>query len=225
MSKIKGLSAERIATRLLESQGFRILSTNFDIMDAEEKVAEIDIIAKDDDENTYAVEVKAGNGDVNAIRQTYGNAKLAGYKPLLICKGFSDESARRAAEKLQVTVLELSEYHLILEPEELEHIVKKCVEEVFETHGFLPYTVALEEKDKELLRLISISSRFNEVADKLNISEKMLGQRIQDVTNRGILPKRSLSFRDLKQTASSILSRHAILEKLDRIEQLLSKEE
>ena len=164
----------------------------------------------------YAVEVKAGNGDINAIRQTYGNAKLAGYKPLLICKGFSDESARRAAEKLDVTVLE---------PEELEHIVKKCVEEVFETHGFLPYTVALEEKDKDLLRLISISSRFNEVANKLNISEKMLGQRIQDLTNRGILPKRSLSYRDLKQTASSILSRHAILEKLDRIEQLLSKEE
>jgi predicted RecB family endonuclease len=225
MSKIKGLSAERIATRLLESRGFCILSTNYDIMDAEEKVAEIDIIAKDDDENTYAVEVKAGNGDVNAIRQTYGNAKLAGYKPLLICKGFSDESARRAAEKLDVTVLELSEYHLILEPEELEHIVKKCVEEVFETHGFLPYTVALEEKDKDLLRLISISSRFNEVADKLNISEKMLGRYIQDLTNRGILPKRSLSYRDLKQTASSILSRHTIMEKLDRIEQLLNKEE
>ena len=52
MSKIKGLSAERIATRLLESRGFCILSTNYDIMDAEEKVAEIDIIAKDDDENT-----------------------------------------------------------------------------------------------------------------------------------------------------------------------------
>ncbi|MBS3777733.1 MAG: YraN family protein, partial [Candidatus Thermoplasmatota archaeon] len=160
MSKIKGLSAERIATRLLESRGFSILSTNFDIMDGEKKVAEIDIIAKDDDENMFAVEVKAGKGDVNAIRQTYGNAKLAGYKPMLICKEFSDESARIASEKLHVTVLELSEYHLLLEPEELEHIVKKCVEEVFETHGFLPYTVVLEEKDKELLHLISTSSRF-----------------------------------------------------------------
>jgi len=222
MSKIKGLSAERIATRLLESRGFTIVSTNYDIMEDDEKVAEIDIIAKDADDTLFAVEVKAGNGDVNAIRQTYGNAKLSGYKPMLICKGFSDDSARHAAEKLNVAVVELSEYHLLLEPEELENIVKKCVEEVFETHGFLPYTVELQEKDKELLQLISTSNRFKDVATTLDISEKTLGRRIQDLTKRGILPKRSLSFKDLKQCAASILSRRAIFDKLDRIEQLLS---
>jgi len=222
MSKIKGLSAERIATRLLESRGFTIIETNFDIMDGEEKVAEIDIVAKDADGLIYAVEVKAGNGDVNAIRQTYGNAKLSGYNPLLICKGFNDESARRAAEKLHVTVVELSEYYLLLEPEELEHIVKKCVEEVFETHGFLPYSVELQEQDKHLLHMISTSSRFREVAEKMNITEKDLGRRIHDLTKRGILPKRSLSFRDLRQCAGSILSRHKVFEKLDKIEQLLS---
>ena len=224
MSKIKGLSAERIATRLLESQGYHILSTNFDIMDDNEKVAEIDIIAEDD-ENTYAVEVKAGSGDVNAIRQAFGNAKLAGYKPMLVCKGLSDESAKIAAEKLSVTIIELSKYHLLLEPEELEHIVKKCVEEVFETHGFIPYTVELQEKDKKLLELISTSSRFKEVADTLTISEKALGKEIKGLTNRGILPKRSLSFRDLKQCAASVLSRQHLFEKLDRIEQLLTQQQ
>ena len=224
MSKIKGLSAERIATRLLESQGYHILSTNFDIMDDDEKVAEIDIIAEYE-KNTYAVEVKAGLGDVNAIRQAFGNAKLAGYKPMLVCKGLSDESAKIAAEKLAVKIIELSEYHLLLEPEELEHIVKKCVEEVFETHGFLPYTVELKEKDKKLLQLISTSSRFKEVADRLTISEKALGKEMKDLTKRGILPKRSLSFRDLKQCAASVLSRQHLFEKLDRIEQLLTQQQ
>ncbi|MBS3748617.1 MAG: YraN family protein [Candidatus Thermoplasmatota archaeon] len=224
MSKVKGLSAERIATRLLESCGYQILSTNFDIMDNGEKVAEIDIIAENDDA-TYAVEVKAGLGDVNAIRQAFGNAKLAGYKPMLVCKGYSDESAKIAAEKLDVTVIGLNEYYLLLEPEELEHIVKRCVEEVFETHGFLPYTVELQEKDKILLQLISTSFRFKEVAEKLTISEKALGKEIKDLTKRGILPKRSLSFRDLKQCAASVLSRHVLFEKLDRIEQLLSKQQ
>jgi DNA-binding Lrp family transcriptional regulator len=85
--------------------------------------------------------------------------------------------------------------------------------------------VELQEKDKKLLQLISTSSRFKEVADKLMISEKVLGKEMNDLTRRGILPKRSLSFRDLKQCASSVLSRHHLFEKLDRIEQLLSQQQ
>lgn len=222
MSKGKGISAERIALRLLESRGFRIISTNYDIMDGEEKVAEIDIVAEDSTGEIFAVEVKAGNGDVNAIRQAYGNAELSGYKPMLICKGFSDESARRAAEKLNVIVVELSEYHLLLEPEELESIVKKCVEEVFETHGFLSYSIELQEEDKHLLRIISTSDRFKEVQEKMKITEKALGKLLKDLSRRGVLPGRSLSFRDLKRVSSSILSRQAIIDKLDMIIQLLS---
>lgn len=222
MSKVKGISAERIALRLLESRGFRIISTNYDIMEGEEKVAEIDIVAEDSTGEIFAVEVKAGNGDVNAIRQAYGNAELSGYKPMLICKGFSEESARRAAEKLNVIVVELSEYHLLLEPEELESIVKKCIEEVFETHGFLPYSIELQEEDKHLLRIISTSDRFKEVQEKMKITEKALGKLLKDLSRRGVLPGRSLSFWDLKRVSSSILSRQAIIDKLDTIIQLLS---
>ena len=217
MSKVKGLSSERIAKRLLESRGFHVLSTKHVIKEGEEKVAEVDIVAEDSNGERYAVEVKAGKGDVNSIRQAYANAKLCGYKPMLICKGYSDDAARKAALKLDVKVVELSEYYLLLEPEELESIIKKCVEEVFETHGFLPYSAEVYDKDRELLKAISTAKNFDEAAGRININRKELGKKIDDLTTRGILPKRSLSFRDLKRCSSSILARSEIMLKLNEI--------
>ena len=170
MSKIKGLSSERIAKRLLERRGFKILSSNYSLMDDKEKVAEIDIIAENPIGEKYAVEVKAGKGDINSIRQTYANAKLSGYKPLLICKGYSDEAAHKAAVKLKVKVIELSEYYLLLQPEELENIIKKCVEEVFETHGFLPYSIEIGKHDQKILKTISTSNNYNEASEKLDLN-------------------------------------------------------
>jgi predicted RecB family endonuclease len=221
MSKVKGLSSERIAKRLLESRGFHILSTNHVIMEEEEKVAEVDILAEDSNGERYAVEVKAGKGDVNSIRQTYANAKLCEYKPMLICKGYADDAARKAALKLDVKVVELSEYYLLLEPEELETIIKKCVEEVFETHGFLPYSAEIVDKDRKLLKAISTAKNFDEAAEQIKINRKELGKKIEDLITRGILPKRSLSFRDLKRCSSSILVRSEIMSKLNEIERRL----
>ncbi len=221
MSKVKGLSSERIAKRLLESRGFRILSTNHLIKDGDEKVAEVDIIAEESNGERYAVEVKAGKGDVNSIRQTFANAKLCGYKPMLICKGYADDAARKAALKLNVKVVELSEYYLLLEPEELESIIKKCVEEVFETHGFLPYSAEVDDKDRKLLKTISTARNFDEAAEKINIDRKELGKKLEDLTTRGIIPKRSLSFRDLKRCSSSILARSEIISKLNEIKRRL----
>lgn len=221
MSKVKGLSSERIAKRLLESRGFHVLSTKHAIMEGKEKVAEVDIVVEDSNGDRYAVEVKAGKGDLSSIRQTYGNAKLCGYKPMLICKGYADDAARKAALKLDVKVVELSEYYLLLEPEELESIVKKCVEEVFETHGFLPYSTEVNVKDGELLKVISTAKNFNEAAEKIKVNRKELGKKIEDLTTRGILPTRSLSFRDLKRCCSSILARSEIILKLNKIEERL----
>jgi len=219
MSKVKGLSSERIAKRLLESRGFHILSTKHAIMEGKQKIAEIDILMEDSNGDRYAVEVKSGKGDVNSIRQTYGNAKLSRYKPMLICKGFADDAARKVAAKLDVKVVELSEYYLLLEPEELESIVKKCVEEVFETHGFLPYAADIDEKDREILRVISVSKDIDEVTDKLKINRNEFGKKIDDLTKRGILPSRSLSFRDLKRCCTSVLARFEIILKLNKIEE------
>jgi predicted RecB family endonuclease len=221
MSKIKGLSSERIATRLLESRGFKIISTRYKITDGEEKVAEVDIIADSKNGERYAIEVKAGKGDINSIRQTYANAKLCGYKPLLICKEFADDAVRKAALKLNVDVLELSEYYLLLEPEELESIIKKCVEEVFETHGFLPFSVEIKNIDIKILKAISTAKDFDDAAKKIKLNRTQLGKIINDLTVRGILPSRSLSFRDLKRCCSSILARSEIIFKLNEIKKLL----
>lgn len=221
MSKMKGLSSERIAKRLLESRGFKILKTNYEVKEGEEKVAEVDIVAEDSQGKKYAVEVKAGKGDINSIRQTYANAKLCGFKPMLICKGYAEDAARKAASKLNVDVVELSEYYLLLEPEELESIIKKCVEEVFETHGFLPYSAEVDDKYRLILRAISTSKDFDEAADKLNVTRKELGKKIEELTRHGVLPSRSLSFRDLKRCCSSILARSEILSKLNKIERIL----
>ena len=221
MSKVKGLSSERIAKRLLESRGFHILSTKHVIKEGDEKVAEVDIVAEDSNGERYAVEVKAGKGDMNSIRQAYTNAKLCEYKPMLICKGCADDAARKAALKLDVNVVELSEYYLLLEPEELESIIKKCVEEVFETHGFLPYSAEINDTDRKLLKAISTAKNFDEIAEKIKINRKDLGKKIDDLTIRGILPKGSLSFRDLKRCCSSILARSEILSRLNDIEKRL----
>jgi predicted RecB family endonuclease len=221
MVKSRGISSERIAKRLLESRGFNILSTNYRVIEGEEKVAEIDIVAEDEKGEKYAIEVKAGKGDVNSIRHAYANARLCGYRPMLICKGYSDDAAKKVALKLNVEVIELSEYYLLLEPEELESLIKKCVEEVFETHGFLPYSVEINEKDAHILRAISTSKGFEEASKKIGMDSKELGKALQDLTVRGILPKRSLSFMDLKRCCSSILARFEIILKLNKIEERL----
>ncbi|HEC82313.1 MAG TPA: recombinase RecB, partial [Thermoplasmatales archaeon] len=130
----RGISAERIARRMLESKGFSIIETNYKINSKGENIAEIDIIAEKDGER-YAVEVKSGKASLTSVRQAYANAKLAGYKPLLICKK-SDDAIKEASKKLNVEIMEISEYYLLLEPEELESIVKKCMEDVMEEYGF-----------------------------------------------------------------------------------------
>lgn len=208
---------------MLESRKFKILSIGHEIISNEEKVAEVDLIVEGPKGERYAVEIKSGNGDVSSIRQAYANAKLCGYRPMLLCKGFSDEGAREAASKLGVEVIKFSEDYLILEPEELESIVKKCVEEVFEEYGFLPYQVDLDDDSRKVLHSISNSDSFSQAADILGINEKELGNRLGDLSRKGILPKRSLSFNDLKRCCSSILARGQILEKLDELEKRIKE--
>ena len=132
----RGISAERIARRMLESKGFDIIATNYKISSKGENIGEIDIIAEKDGEK-YAIEVKSGKASLSSIRQAYANAKLAGFKPLLICKK-SDEATKEAAKKLGVEILEFSEYHLLLEPEELESIVKNCMKKLWKNMVICP---------------------------------------------------------------------------------------
>ncbi len=219
MTKRRGLSAERIARRMLDSMGYAIVEANHELRSEGETIAEIDILAEKDDER-YAVEVKAGRANLSSVRQAYANAQLAGMHPMLICKK-ADDAVMESAAQLDVAVVEFSEYHLLLEPEELEAIVKTCMEEVMEEYGFLPYTVSLDDHGREVLHALATAGDFQRAAAQLDMSDDELGQELGRLSDRGVLPKRSLSFRDLKRCAGSILARQQMLERLDRIEAIL----
>lgn len=219
MTKRRGLSAERIARRMLDSMGYAIIEANHELHSEGETIAEIDIVAEKGEER-YAVEVKAGRAHLSSVRQAYANAQLAGMHPMLICKK-ADDAVMESAAQLDVRVVEFSEYHLLLEPEELEAVVKTCMEEVMEEYGFLPYTVSLAEQDRTVLQALTSAGDFREAAAQLELSDEQLGQELGRLSDRGVLPQRSLSFSDLKRCAGSILARQQLLERLDRIEALL----
>lgn len=199
---------------MLEAKGYEIVTTNYKINSKGENIAEIDIIAEKDGEK-YAVEVKSGKATLTSIRQVYANAKLAGFKPLLICKK-SDEATKEAAKKLGVNIMEFSEYHLLLEPEELESIVKKCMEDVLEEHGFVPI-LKLDDEAKTILEAIAEARNFEHASKLLKIKEEELSLKISKLARKGILPPRSLSFKDLKRVAISILAKNELSIKLEEI--------
>jgi len=211
----RGISAERIARGMLESRGFSIIATNYKIDSKGENIAEIDIIAEKDGQK-YAVEVKSGKASLSAIRQAFANAQLAGYKPMIICKK-SDEATREAAKKLGVEIFEFSEYHMLLEPEELESIVKKCMEEVMEEYGFVP-SLNLDSKASKILRAIAESDDFEQAAKILKMKKDKLGKEVANLSKKGLFPSRSLSFRDLKKFCIAVLARNEIVTKLEKIE-------
>lgn len=200
---------------MLSCKGYDIIALNHPITSGGKNIAEIDIIAEKDGV-VYAIEVKSGRANVAAVRQIYANSKLAGYKPFLICKK-SDETMRQVAQQLGVKLMEFSEYYLLFEPEELESIVKECMEEVMEKYGFLPFT-QLKKNDKKILTAIVSAKDFMHAMDMLKLDKDALGKKLASLSQKGILPSRSLSFTDLKRCSSSVLARNELLERLERIE-------
>ncbi len=205
---------------MLESKGYKILATNYKITSKGESLAEIDIVAEKNGDK-YAIEVKSGKANSSSIRQVYANAKLAGYKPLLICKKI-DEANKEAARKLNVDIIEFSEYHLLLEPEELEAIVKNCMEEVMEEYGLAPYSW-LEEDDFKFFKEIAKADKIEDVLNSLKISEKKFGEKLAMLSKKGIIPSRPLSFKDLKRYSMAIISRNELMLKIENIEKEIEK--
>jgi len=220
MGRKRGTSAERIARRMLERRGFSIVATNHRVESGNEEIAEIDIIAEKDGRR-YAVEVKSGKTGLTAVRQVYANARLTGYIPLLICKKI-DDAAREAAQQLGAEIIEMNEDYILLEPEELEDVVKKCMEEVLEEHGFFSY-LRMDGEKRRIMEAISIANDFSHAADILGMDEKELEKEIGNLSRDGLLPKRSMSFRDLKRLSMSIVAREEIIDRLERIEKMIKE--
>ena len=122
----KGRSSERIARAVLEDMGYSIVGENVKITVDGVDVGEVDLVVEDARGVRYAVEVKAGRVDVGGLRQAYVNSELLGCRPMVVCKGFADESAEALANRLGVEVVCLEEL-FIISPEEVEMVVEETL--------------------------------------------------------------------------------------------------
>lgn len=203
----KGMSAERIARGILEKKGFKILEVNPKVLVKGVEIGEIDLIVQDDS-GIYAVEAKAGRADVGSVRQIYANAKLLGYMPMLVCKGFANDAAEAIARELEVNMIEMGEFYLLLEPEELETIVRKAMRDVLDEYGLRPIPIKPpSEDDIRILTALVGSSASEQAAYNLGVSERELGVRIGMLKEAGYLVGTE-DYESLREAAARLLSRY-----------------
>ncbi len=171
--------------------------------------------------------MKAGSASVSDIRQVFADGEILKLKPLLVCKGFADEAAEAVARELDVEVIRLSEHYILLEPEELEVIVRTAVQDVLDSYGFYPLPAwrEIEEEDLELMEKVAEAEDFVEAAKSLNLSTEELGQRIGKLRKRSVFPQRGQDFKALKRHSQQIIHRYALLRRLEDIEKRLKRME
>ena len=183
--KLRGVSLENIAEEVLARRGFRIISKRYRIKVEGVDIAEVDILAEKDGEK-YAVEVKAGRVSVTDLRQVYANAVLLKAKPLIVCRDFSDEAARKTAELLGVEVLFLPEFLVFVAPEELIYSVKTAVKEVL-LEVLAPPQVELSPEDMSILKAIAEADSFRDAAVKLGVEVGELGRKVAELKKKHVL--------------------------------------
>ncbi|MCX8188304.1 MAG: YraN family protein [Nitrososphaeria archaeon] len=190
MSK-RGISSERIAKSILKKMGFQILEKNKKVVLNGTQVFEVDLIAKDEMGDVYCVEVKAGRIGVSDVRQAYANSMVLGLKPLIICKGYADKATEVLAEELKVKVFLFPDYYYLIEPEDLDYIVREAVRDVLEEYGLVSLTVfdTITKKELKILKTLSEKETFEECAKSLNISLEKLGEHISLMREKGLLRK------------------------------------
>ncbi len=217
-------SSERIAQRLLEEMGFTVLETHRKIVINNVEVGEIDIIARDSEGNTYAVEVKAGKLDVTGLRQAYVNAILLGMKPLVVCKGFADDAARELADRLGVKVIQLSDIYLV-ENEELEIVVREAVEDALSSFFelILEPPPALREDQKRIIETLAYTPSLHDAASKLDIPLETLLKSIDELRSRGIIPRWARRWSSIKRCAQVLAVKMQIYNQITSLQTLLER--
>lgn len=214
----RGLSSEDIAVSILENLGYSILERRKQILVGGVKVAEVDIVAKDQEGNTLAVEVKSGKASVTDVRQVFSNSRLLNAKPLLICKGFSDASAISLVSKLGVSYLLLPEYYLFTF-EDFKELAKEIIYDLLSLYLSLDANSITEESGK-IIEAIASSNDFSEAAAKLNTSEENLRKLVLGL---GIFKfKEKYTFSYLKLQALLINNKLNEKRRLDSIEQKIN---
>ncbi|HIP85046.1 MAG TPA: recombinase RecB [Pyrodictium sp.] len=184
----RGRASEDIAFRFLEEFGYRVIETRKRVVVDGVEVGEVDAIAVDGEGVKWAVEVKAGALDVNDVRQAFVNAMLVGAKPLIVCRGYANEAARKVAEKLGVKVIVLSDWFLV-DSVELALVVESVFERVLER--FLKQIVSagsrVREDDVKLLRVLAESSSIVDAAERLGAGVEDVARLLASLRERGVL--------------------------------------
>ena len=198
------LASERIAFRMLEEQGFRILATHQKLVVDGVEVGEADAIAIGPDGSKYVVEVKAGRLDVHGVRQAYTNALILDAKPLVVAKGFADDAAKALADRLGVKVIPLEDVFLV-DAEELEDIVyTAAMEAVAEVATILLNPPTVPPHAIPQLEAIAVSSNIIEAAKRLGIRPSDLREVVDMLKSSTQLARRA-GWRGVQLAASLVL--------------------
>ncbi|MGC9071495.1 MAG: recombinase RecB [Acidilobus sp.] len=204
--------SEEIASRFLEGLGFRVVERRMKVIVDGVEVSDIDMVAEKDGVR-HAVEVKAGYVDVSSIRQAYVNSVLTGMKPLLVARGFSDESAVVVARRLGVQVVTLSD-QLYVQPDELFELVEGAVEEALEkVTRPLSFCGNLNDEQGRVLKAIASSDDFMSSAQALGLRPDELGRVLEGLRAEGLIPRGSFQ---IAKVASRLLVLCQALIRADR---------
>ncbi|MDM7275670.1 MAG: YraN family protein [Thermoprotei archaeon] len=196
-------ASEALAARHLESQGFKVVDMHRKITVGGVEVSDIDIVALKDGEY-YAVEVKAGSADVDAVRQVYVNSKLANMKPMLIARGLADEKALAVARELGVELNILPDT-IVVDVNELREAVYDAVYSAL--NDILYYVTVCDkmgEEDMKIVRALANSESISEAAEKLGVNEGELISHIAKLSSKNFLPK-GVSFKNLTLVSRIIM--------------------
>jgi predicted RecB family endonuclease len=220
---VKGRSSERIARGVLTELGYEILETNKMITVDGEEAFEVDIIALNPEGEKVCIEVKAGEVGVSDVRHAFANGNILDMRCLFVAKDFANDAAKALSEELNVGLIRLSEFYVLLEPEELEVVVKTSIRDVLNEYGFFPLPSWEEvEEDWAVLRSLAKAESFQEAAQNMGWSLSEFGNKLGDMRGSGIFPSGGQSFMELKRHAQQIIARYSLQQKLEDIERRLT---
>lgn len=190
-----GLRFEDYVAELLSRLGFKVVGRRVKVTINGIEVGEVDMVAVDDSGNRYAVEVKSGKVDVSAVRQAYVNAKVLNAKPLIVSRGYSNDSSKALANELNVQVINLEDA-VVLTVDELRTVVESVI---YEAIGDLINTIfslaskSCNENIRTMMNAVLECNDWNCVCNKLGVNESDCGSLISDVRKELGLGNISLS--------------------------------
>ncbi|MCE4606162.1 MAG: hypothetical protein F7B59_02380 [Desulfurococcales archaeon] len=151
----------------------------------------MDVLARDDNGDCWAVEVKSGYADINGVRQAYVNSRITNCKPILVARSYSNDEVLELAGQLGVKLLFLDDMFTV-DPIELKVFMEDSMETVFIDYITLRNCVReITPKAEFYLRLIASGERKigYECVDKLVEEMPCLGKYLRDRRVSGIIAR------------------------------------